>query len=335
MDKIKVNRYETAVYIVLFLLAAILGLIGNFLITSEIIKSIVINFASELLAVGFLFFLLKRLFLLEDETPSNRIQEYLSISRRIIDKQALEYQASINVIREDIKKQDTEYRHALDLLISEIMNLKTSADKNLLVLDAIKTESSFADKIQERIKLNETIFTLSTQLQSTEAMLAERERGQKILSDTVNEKLSTITEQIKYLETTVNKNFSEVGNELKNRQQHFVGNIRSFSSVLRSGETINSISSEVNRNLPVLLQTYDPVQLEQAQMVSEALTKKIAGKISDKVSENLNLMANALSDTNFEKMKERKSEVLHYIDEIKLMLQKLNNEIGRSEDIAE
>ena len=335
MDKIRVDRYETAVYIVLFLLAVILGLIGNFLINSETIKNIVINFASELLAVGFLFFILKRLFLLGDEAPYSRIQEYLSIHRRKMDKQTQQYQAAVDAIREDIKEQDTEYRHAIELIISEIMKLKTSADRNLLVLDAIKTESSFADKIQEHIKLNNTILTLSTQLQSTEAMLAERERGQKMISDILNEKLSTITDQIKYLESIVNKNFSEVGNELKNRQYHLIGNIRSISSVIRSGETINSISSEVNRNLPVLFQTDDPVQLEQAQMVSEALTKKIAGKLSEKVSENLNLMANALSDADSEKTEERKAEVLHYIDEIKLILGRLNDEIGRSEEKAQ
>jgi len=58
MDKRLLNRYEVAIYLLLIFLAAILGFVGNYLISQETAKAITINLASDLLGVGILFFIL-------------------------------------------------------------------------------------------------------------------------------------------------------------------------------------------------------------------------------------------------------------------------------------
>lgn len=73
MDKRKLKRYELAVYVLLITISVILGFIGD-RITQETIKAITINLASELLAVGILFFLINRVFLLDaDDSISTQI----------------------------------------------------------------------------------------------------------------------------------------------------------------------------------------------------------------------------------------------------------------------
>jgi hypothetical protein len=66
IDKRKLKRYEVAVYGLLLAFSIILGLIGD-RISQETIKAITINLASELLAVGVLFFIINRVFLLGDD----------------------------------------------------------------------------------------------------------------------------------------------------------------------------------------------------------------------------------------------------------------------------
>lgn len=66
MDNRKLKRYELTVYIVLLLIAALLAVSSN-AIPQDTIKSITINLASEFLAVGVLFFIIKRFFLLGDD----------------------------------------------------------------------------------------------------------------------------------------------------------------------------------------------------------------------------------------------------------------------------
>jgi uncharacterized ion transporter superfamily protein YfcC len=66
MDKRKLKRYEIAVYGLLLAFAVILGLIGD-RISQDTIKAIIVNLSSELLAVGILFFIINRIFLLSDD----------------------------------------------------------------------------------------------------------------------------------------------------------------------------------------------------------------------------------------------------------------------------
>ena len=76
MDKRKLKRYEIAVYSLLLTSAMVLGFIGD-RITQETMKAITINLASELLAVGILFFIVNRIFLLDadDGFPSQILHE--------------------------------------------------------------------------------------------------------------------------------------------------------------------------------------------------------------------------------------------------------------------
>lgn len=80
MDKRKLKRYEIAVYGLLLTSAIVLGFIGD-RITQETIKAITINLASELLAVGILFFIVNRIFLLDvdDGLPSQILHEVSTI----------------------------------------------------------------------------------------------------------------------------------------------------------------------------------------------------------------------------------------------------------------
>ncbi|WP_334986689.1 hypothetical protein [Nostoc sp.] len=78
MDKRKLKRYELAVYCLLLALSIILGFIGD-QISQETIKSITINLASELLAVGILFFFINRIFFLgEDSSLTNKILDEIA-----------------------------------------------------------------------------------------------------------------------------------------------------------------------------------------------------------------------------------------------------------------
>lgn len=66
MDKRKLKRYEIAVYGLLIAFAVILGLVGD-RVSQDTIKAIIVNLSSELLAVGILFFIINRVFLLSGD----------------------------------------------------------------------------------------------------------------------------------------------------------------------------------------------------------------------------------------------------------------------------
>jgi hypothetical protein len=77
MNKRKLKRYEIAVYGLLLAFAIILGLIGD-RISQETIKAITVNLASELLAVGILFFIINRVFLLDDGGSLDKVLDEIS-----------------------------------------------------------------------------------------------------------------------------------------------------------------------------------------------------------------------------------------------------------------
>jgi len=306
MNKIKLQRYETAIYITLFLLAIVLGLVGNFIIADSTVKAVIINLSSELLAVGILFFILKRLFLLGDDIPPNRIEEYMSMTRRIVEK------------------QNKEYVQGVDLTIREINKIKESSDRNSIILDAIRAESSLADKINERIEINDKLTNLSAQLKSTETLLSEKERDQKRTSEWLSEKVSSLTEKIISLELALNKNIYDVGNELKNRQEKVIDN---FRKTISSNTAVSNVSSEVNRNLPALIRSNDPIQTEKIKEVYEAISKKIVGSYVGKVTESLDQLGNTLTESYDTVASSRKEQLLAELNEIKRQIQELNSEI--------
>ncbi len=334
MDKQKLKRYEIAIYMLLVFLAAILGFVGNYLISQETLKAITVNLASELLAVGIIFFILNRIFLLGDDASSDKLQEHVSVTRRIA-----------------IKLGD-RFENGLDLIVSEIMKMKGSVDKNSVVLDAIKTESTLADKVQERIEINERLTTLSTQLNNTEATLArkeqegiktnkrlktlltqlknaelvlgEKERTRKETSGRLNEKISTLSGQVKNLEVTINRNYSDVGKELKISQDIFIGDIR---EAISSEKTVGSIRYELNRNLPALIQPSIPLQPVNPKVASDALTSKIVGTYQKEVSGTLDKLSPKLANSIDEVTSDRKKELLAKLDEIKMQILELDREI--------
>jgi hypothetical protein len=68
-DKLKLKRYDLIVYGSLLLFAVVLGFVGYFIPENQVvIKSITLNLASELVAVSALFFIINRLFLLDDNS---------------------------------------------------------------------------------------------------------------------------------------------------------------------------------------------------------------------------------------------------------------------------
>lgn len=307
MNKIKMQRYETVIYIALFLLAIILMLVGNYIIIDGTTKAVFINLSSELLAVGILFFILKRLFLLGDDTSSNRTEEYMSITRRIFEKQS------------------KEHLQGIDLTIKEINKIKESSDRNSLILDAIRAESSLADKINERMEINDKLTNLSAQLKITESLLSEKERDQKRTSEWLSEKVSALTEKIISLEFALNKNITEVGTELKNKQEMAIDN---FRKTISSSEAASKLSSEVNRNLPALIRPSNPAQMEKMQdALSEAISKKVVGSYMGKVSETLNQLGNTLTESYDTVASSRKEQLIAELNEIKRQIQELDKEI--------
>jgi hypothetical protein len=86
IDKRKLKRYEIAVYELLLALAIILGFIGD-RISQETIKAITVNLASELLAVGVLFFIINRLFLLDDGDLSSKILHEISTIKILLHRE--------------------------------------------------------------------------------------------------------------------------------------------------------------------------------------------------------------------------------------------------------
>jgi len=77
MDKKRKTRYLLAVYSIIAALAIIFGLLGiNY--AKDTWRSILLNLATELLGVAFVFFLVNYLFLVDDWSISERIEKLLS-----------------------------------------------------------------------------------------------------------------------------------------------------------------------------------------------------------------------------------------------------------------
>jgi hypothetical protein len=121
IDKRKLERYEMVVYISLLLLAVVLGFVGNS-INQEVIKAITINLASELLAVGILFFIINRMFLLGDSDD---------LSRKLID--ILTRDNSPLIMKFDLFKSELYARiQQMSKQIGEEVNTKLDLDSNEL-----------------------------------------------------------------------------------------------------------------------------------------------------------------------------------------------------------
>ncbi|MEA5463874.1 hypothetical protein [Leptothoe sp. PORK10 BA2] len=121
IDKRKLERYEMVVYISLLLLAVVLGFVGNG-INQEVIKAITINLASELLAVGILFFFINRMFLLGDSDD---------LPRKLLD--VLTRDNSPLIMKFDLFKSELYARiQQMSKQIGEEVNTKLDLDSNEL-----------------------------------------------------------------------------------------------------------------------------------------------------------------------------------------------------------
>jgi hypothetical protein len=121
IDKRKLERYEMVVYVSLLLFAVVLGFVGNS-INQGVIKAITINLASELLAVGILFFIINRMFLLGDS-------DYLP--RKLLD--ILTRDNSPLIMKFDLFKSELYAQiQQMSKQIGEEVNTKLDLDSNEL-----------------------------------------------------------------------------------------------------------------------------------------------------------------------------------------------------------
>ena len=81
MDRVKVKRYELAVYVLLLFFAIILAFASH-LLNIEPLSSILLNLVSELLAVAILFFVVNRFFMINSD-DDRRIDNVLKEVRTI------------------------------------------------------------------------------------------------------------------------------------------------------------------------------------------------------------------------------------------------------------
>jgi hypothetical protein len=85
-DRRKLKRYEMTVYVMLLAFSAIFALVGN-AIPQGTINSMAINFASDLLSIAVLFFVLNKVFLLGDDGAANKTLEEVKLIKSSIDNQ--------------------------------------------------------------------------------------------------------------------------------------------------------------------------------------------------------------------------------------------------------
>jgi hypothetical protein len=85
-DRRKLKRYEMTVYVMLLAFSVIFALVGNS-IPSGTINSIMINFASDLLSVAVLFFVINKVFLLGDDGTTNKILNEVNLVKTSIEDQ--------------------------------------------------------------------------------------------------------------------------------------------------------------------------------------------------------------------------------------------------------
>jgi hypothetical protein len=98
MDANRLKRYEMLVYLFLIAIAVIFALIGNG-VPAGTINSILINVSSELIAAGFLFFLVNR-FLLVDEGAGSleEIRQSLEVLRADAERQQRRRDQQVKVL---------------------------------------------------------------------------------------------------------------------------------------------------------------------------------------------------------------------------------------------
>ncbi|MBW4518087.1 MAG: hypothetical protein KME11_23065 [Timaviella obliquedivisa GSE-PSE-MK23-08B] len=315
MDKLKLKRYELAVYLLLLLLSAVIAFTGHYLIAQETIKSIAINLASELLAVGVLFFIVNRIFLLDD---NNRDDNSTEIIHEINTAKNLTVQHNSVA-----QKQGDRVEQALNFLVSRIERVSNSSEENSKILESIRSESALADKVQERIQINERLSTLSDQLKSTESLLTAKEQERIQTSKRLNEEFAVLSQQVKNLEATLTKTFTDVGEQLKAKQELLITDLRNTVS---SSETKSYISAQVKRNLPVLVRPSNPTQPENPEAVSNALTNKIVDTYSRELSGTLDNLSSELSASYDEAAYSRVRQLLNEIERIKQQLRDLGQE---------
>jgi len=312
MDKRKLKRYEMSVYLLLVLLAVVLSFLSN-LVAQETIKAITINLASELLAVGVIFFIINRIFLLDEDDGRDRT------STQIL-KEISSAKSATNQHNSIIKEQGNRLEQALNFLVSRIERISNSSEDNSKVLEAIRSESTLADKVQERIQINDRLTTLSDQLRNTESLLAEKDRERAQVNEKLNEQFLVISQQVKNLETTLTKTFADVGEQLKVKQELLIKDVR---DTISSSQTKDNISAEVKRNLPVLMRPNVSPRIKNSEAVSNALTNKIVDAYTREVSVTLDSLRSELSNSYNEAAYSRRKQLLDEIERIKQQLKEL------------
>jgi hypothetical protein len=85
-DRRKLKRYDMVVYGVLLAFSVMFALIGN-MIPQGTVNSMMINFASDLLSVAVLFFVIDKVFLLGDDGAANKTLEEVKAIKDSINKQ--------------------------------------------------------------------------------------------------------------------------------------------------------------------------------------------------------------------------------------------------------
>lgn len=294
------------------LLAVVLGFLSN-LVSQETIKAITINLASELLSVSVIFFIINRLFLLGDDDSKDRN------SSEILN----EINAAKNATTQHnliIKEQGNRLEQALNFLVSRIERIGNSSEENAKILEAIRSESTLADKVQERIQINDRLTTLSEQLKNTESLLAEKDRERAQVAEKLHEQFLIMSQQVKTLEVTLTKTFNDVGEQLRVKQELLIRDVR---DTINSSQTKDNISAEVKRNLPVLMRPNVSPQIENPETVSNALTNKIVDAYTREVSATLDGLRSELSNSYDEAAYSRRKQLLDEIERIKLQLKEL------------
>jgi hypothetical protein len=90
-DRIKLKRYEMAVYVMLVALSVVFAFAGNSF-PQGTINSMLINFASDLLSVAVLFFVINKVFLLGDDSSASDALEEVKAIRNSINTQLAQAQ---------------------------------------------------------------------------------------------------------------------------------------------------------------------------------------------------------------------------------------------------
>lgn len=135
MKKKLLKRYELLLYFCIGLLAAILFFLGSYVITTGVINGIILNLCSELLGVAIIFFIVNRMFGIDDEQDELNKDEFYKDFERILQDKLYEdleiMRESLTNINQDItdltKKITSEIDKKQELLL-EILSKKFSEE---------------------------------------------------------------------------------------------------------------------------------------------------------------------------------------------------------------